>query len=250
MSPLERLKWLKQITADNRLSSMTAKTAIVLANHCNNTTGKCYPSYKTISKHATCTKPTVIKAVTELEKFDYIKVERFEKSKGIRKNYYTLLGNNIDYPSKPTLTIAGKPVLPKQDNRKQGIINKNEDVQKIINSYKLIRREGANTKQTETNIKKRLKKHTAEELLTTVTNYRKVVENESRETIYRMKAANFFGQKAGYEEYLTVNFDSSQTSNTSELDDEDDFTYSEEQIAEIMKLEETIAKEADMDMET
>ena len=257
MSPLERLKWLDSINKSSA-SSAVLSVAINLAWRAN-TNGECYPSQKRIAEDSNLKVNSIYRAVKQLKEMSFLEVKT--NSVGIRADRMSNLYTLIPQPDETAVetgrtnirgvcTAVHKPdqEQPKQiRERKENIIQ--DSVKRLIQSYQAIRKDGANTKQTDTNIKKRLKTHTVEELLTTVNNYRKVVENESRETRYRMKATNFFGQKAGYEEYLPANFDSSQTSNTPTLDDEDNFTYSEEQIAEIMELEETIAKEAQKDME-
>ncbi len=257
MSPLERLKWLDSINKSS--ASPAAKSVAINLAWRADTNGECYPSQKRIAKDSNLRTNSIYRAVKQLKDMSFLEVKT--NSVGIRadrmSNLYTLIPQpdesavetgRTDIRGVCTADHTLDPEQPKQTKRTKEDIIRNS-VQKIIQSYQAIRKDGANTKQTKTNIKKRLKTHTVEELLATVINYRKVVENESRETRYRMKAANFFGQKAGYEEYLPANFDTSHNSHTPALDDEDDFTYSDEQIAEIMELEESLAKETQNNME-
>ena len=257
MTPVDRLKWLDSINKSS--ASPAAKSVAINLAWRANQNGECYPSQRTIARDSNLKVNSIGRAVKQLKDMGMLNVKTNAAGTraGRKSNLYTLIPESTEgavqqgHTERWGCCTADRKYEPEEAQQLK-TTNKdiNEDsVKRIIHSYQAIRKDGAYTKQTENNIKKRLKSHTVEELLTTVTNYRKVVESESRETRYRMKAANFFGQKAGYEEYLPANFDTSHNSHTPALDDEEDFTYSEEQIAEIMELEESLAKEAQTDME-
>ena len=88
MSPLEIKKWLYDIAYDSKLSIGTPRVAIILAHYCNKDTSQCFPSVNTIINKSRTSKPTVLKALSELEDNRYItakkKVAKRMKSISIR----------------------------------------------------------------------------------------------------------------------------------------------------------------------
>lgn len=85
--------------------------------HRNRKTGECFPSVKTIMKATGLTKPTVVKAIKELEKAGWLTVVRTKSERGKpQPNRYTLaprlLVNEIDQQQSTHPLLVGKADLP------------------------------------------------------------------------------------------------------------------------------------------
>ncbi|MEW8288755.1 MAG: helix-turn-helix domain-containing protein [Candidatus Thiodiazotropha endolucinida] len=77
MSPLDRLRWLAEITTCNTFKGGSViRTAVVLANYCNNVTGIAYPSIPTIAKEAGITHESVRSALSSLETMKFLAINR------------------------------------------------------------------------------------------------------------------------------------------------------------------------------
>ena len=69
-----------QILMDERLSRSCLVVFWVLTVHVFRGKKFCFPSTATIAKEAHSSRPTVIKAIKELEQYGYLEVERFTGS--------------------------------------------------------------------------------------------------------------------------------------------------------------------------
>ena len=84
------------------LSPLTALTYFALCRHANTETQECFPSIELIAEELNISKPTVIKAIKELEKWNIISVTRSKKSDGTQSNnIYVLLDKEV-WKSKPS----------------------------------------------------------------------------------------------------------------------------------------------------
>lgn len=80
------------------LSPLTALVYFALCRHSNNETQQCYPSIELIAEELNISKPTVIKGIKELEKWNIINVTREEstrKNGHQMPNVYTLLDKSV-----------------------------------------------------------------------------------------------------------------------------------------------------------
>ena len=78
-----------QILMDDRLSRSCLIVFWVLTVHIFRGKKFCYPSTATIAKESHSSRPTVIKAIKELEQYGYLEVER--KSGGVSKYFLKAL---------------------------------------------------------------------------------------------------------------------------------------------------------------
>ena len=78
-----------QILMDERLSRSCLIVFWVLTVHIFRGKKFCFPSTATIAKEAHSSRPTVIKAIKELENYGYLEVERFPG--GVSKYYLKVL---------------------------------------------------------------------------------------------------------------------------------------------------------------
>ena len=100
-----------QILMDERLSRSCLVVFWVLTVHIFRGKRFCFPSTATIAKEAHSSRPTVIKAIKELEQYGYLEVER---SSGGREQI--LLEGSRLTTQKAKFKIATFPALPRSKN--------------------------------------------------------------------------------------------------------------------------------------
>lgn len=91
MSPLDRLRWLAEIATCNTFKGGSViRSAVVLANYCNNVTGIAYPSIPTIAKEAGITEESVRNALSSLETMKFLAINRSAGGAPCNTNKYRL----------------------------------------------------------------------------------------------------------------------------------------------------------------
>lgn len=102
-SLLQKHLFMKAAAADDTLSCSAVRVLMALVGFHNGQTGRCDPSYSALA-HAAALKhrPSVVRAVEELEVAGWIAVERRGRNKS---NGYGLALDRVDLPRKPAAGV-------------------------------------------------------------------------------------------------------------------------------------------------
>lgn len=185
---------------ENEELSGTAKLVYaLLCKYANADTGQCYPSHQTLSKLAGVSKPTLIKALGQLESAQYISIKKRTEGNQRLTNLYTILGTGgskaalpgvvkeIDQGSKASLLGVVKPVYQGskaalhelypsnyiQENKIQLTILEHWNSKGIVEHRKL-------NKQTLGRINGKLEHYTPEEIMRAIDNYKRILDNPGK----------------------------------------------------------------------
>lgn len=185
---------------ENEELSGTAKLVYtLLCKFANSDTGQCYPSHQTLAKLAGVSKPTVMKALSQLEETQHISITRRTEGKQRLTNIYTILGvggskASLPPPVKPVYqgSKAALPgvVKPVYQGSKASLhelypsnqINKNQIHLTIFDHWnsKGIIQHRKLTQKTISKINSKLKDYTPEEIMQAIDNYARILDNPDK----------------------------------------------------------------------
>lgn len=113
------------------MNPMTTLVYVSLCRHADNNTQECFPSMKLIAEECNISKPTVVKAIKELEDWNIISVERSLRQKDKQApNIYTLL-DKIVWKEKPRVN----DVYPASRVNHTTTQSKSDDISRVKEVY-------------------------------------------------------------------------------------------------------------------